>query len=105
MKKAIGWIGFSILCGLSFVSSAQISPEQRAIDVAKQYVLKTLKWKCGEFIIQPDDFILEESDSTYIVLRATHEDDHRTTIPGGGKSVQIHVDKSSMEIVKVLGYQ
>jgi hypothetical protein len=105
MEKISKFIVIAIIWSVSFMSTAQGSQEEKAFDVAKEYVLKELKWNCGEFIIELDDFALGEINAEAIILRATYKSDNSTTIPGAGKSIQIHVDKSSMKIIKTLGYQ
>lgn len=105
MEKINKFIVLAILWSVSFMSFALDSSEEKAFDVAKQYVLNELKWNCGEFIIELEGFILGEINTNTIILRAKHKDDDHTATPGAGKSIQIHVDKYSMEIIKVLGYQ
>lgn len=89
------------------VGTANVIAEEAAIEVARQYVLKELNWQCGEFIIGLEKYHLREPNPEIIMIRASHQEDieREPPRPGGGKSLSIEIDRNSMEIVFVGGYQ
>ena len=70
--------------------------------VATEYLQKEKAW-------QPSDFRLEDhgvtSDGRFAVVYAIHADDERNPVPGGGRSLELHIDRATRTLIREYGFQ
>jgi hypothetical protein len=82
----------------------EIDPAQRAEveAAARVYLGAGKKWR-------PEEYRLEHRgaspDGKYWIVVAVHADDEAGLAPGGGKSLELWVDKKSKMVIKELGFQ
>lgn len=78
-------------------SAAQES--KHAVSI-KKHIERTKEWADSEYRIE---FNRRENDtSVYWVI---HEDDRAAASAGGGKSIEIHVDSDTLEVLRELAFQ
>ena len=81
-----------------------LSPEeQRRVEkAAEDYILHKKSWQRSEFRTELHGL---SKDKTAAVVWAVHSDDERSPKPGGGKSLELHVDRQSLKVIKELRFQ
>jgi hypothetical protein len=75
---------------------------EQVIAAAQAYIANTKGWESEEYRLE--DYSLSE-DGSEAVITATFLADEEDSIPGGGSSVELHVDPSSNDVVEELGFQ
>jgi len=71
--------------------------------LVSEYVEKTKNWPTDTYDIE---YVQEDGSQDHtIVINIKHRDDARATFPGGGKSIQLHIDVTKRKIVKEYGFQ
>jgi hypothetical protein len=70
--------------------------------VAREYITAEEGWPASAYTVE--DTHTRDGEGNLIV-NVIHEDDRKTLTPGGGKSVQLHVDMGKRRVVKVLHSQ
>ena len=81
-----------------------LSPEEqrRVNKAAEDHLLQKKSWQRSEFRLELHGL---NKDRTAAVVWAIHSDDKRSPAPGGGKSLALHVDRKSLQVVKELRFQ
>lgn len=69
---------------------------------AVEYVQQHKQWL-------PDDYYLESegltTDQQHLRVIVVNKEDEINPVPGGGKSIELHIDPSTYDVVKELGFQ
>lgn len=83
---------------------ASLSPmEKRRIDdAAVDYLIRTKRWKRSEFRVELHGLSADEGCAIVWGVFLANE---AQPIPGGGKSVELHVDRQSLTVIRELGFQ
>lgn len=77
------------------------TPEDAKVLMAVQrYVDATKGWPRSDYRIE-----INRREGDVIIACVIHKDDEVTPIPGGGRSFEVHLDVTRMEVVKELGFQ
>jgi hypothetical protein len=81
---------------------SDLTPNERVeiTTLAGRYLMKQKGWALEQFRIE-----IKRIDPMTIVLWCIFLDDERHPSPGGGQSVELHVDKSTFEIKRELHFQ
>jgi hypothetical protein len=70
--------------------------------IASQYLATQKKWR-------PDQFRLEYKgrtpDGQVVIVWAVYLEDEIHPVPGAGKSVELHINRASQQVVQELGFQ
>lgn len=81
-----------------------MAPEEKktaaASKAVQNYVVQTKKWPIDTFTV-----VLKRREANTAVFWAIHKDDQRAKEPGGGKSVELHVDMIELKILRELHFQ
>jgi hypothetical protein len=78
------------------------SSENLAIQVAREYVAANESWPESDYTVE--DTHTQDNDGN-LVISIIHKDDLKGLTPGGGKSVELHIDLGKRRVVKVLHFQ
>jgi hypothetical protein len=74
---------------------------QQAAAQAENYIVTSKNWEKGSFQVE-----LNRKEGTTLVFWVLHSGDRTaTTTPGGGKSVEVHVDPISNRVLRELAFQ
>jgi hypothetical protein len=77
--------------------------ERRRIDQAvADYLTRTKSWRPAEYRIEHRRL---SDDGTHAIVWAVFLKDEVNPVPGGGQSLELHVDRKTRKIVKELGFQ
>jgi hypothetical protein len=77
---------------------------QTAMDVARQYLQKTKRWKPEEYYLEIVS-VADAEEPQIVVLDGVYQADLRGTQRGGGQSVQLHVDIQQRSVLRELAFQ
>jgi len=80
----------------------QLVGDPRIEEAAVRYLTETKKWKEGEFRIETRGF---SEDGASVVLWAIHGEDELASAPGGGKSLELHIDLKQARVVAEYHFQ
>ena len=70
--------------------------------IARSYIAQEKGWSQTEYtIVQTDG----KDDAGNFVVNARHKDDETLSVPGGGKSVELHIDPNTKRVVRELHFQ
>jgi hypothetical protein len=78
------------------------SSQDVAFQVAREYVAANESWPDSDYTLE--DTHTEDKDGN-LVINVIHKDDLKAQTPGGGKSVELHVDLGKRRVAKVLHFQ
>lgn len=86
------------------MADASITDAERArlIDSARRYLRQHKAWRDDEFRV---DIRALSDEGNDVVLWGIFLDDERHPAPGGGRSVELHADRSTAEITRELAFQ
>lgn len=86
------------------VTQISLSDEQkqRLEAAATDYVLTEKKWQKDEFRIEVKGV---KNGENYAVVWAIFLEDEKTPVPGGGKSIELHIDLSNYKVIQELWFQ
>jgi hypothetical protein len=76
--------------------------EARIGEAATAYLRQKKQWRPTEFRLQPRG---TTPDGRCAVLWAVYLEDERTPTPGGGKSVELYIDRGECRVVRELRFQ
>lgn len=68
--------------------------------LVETYITKTKGWSSNDYCIE-----LNRQHDNVLVFWVIHKEDETNISPGGGKSVEVHVDQVKMEVINELGFQ
>lgn len=80
--------------------SAEPNDDAKVREVVAKYVAATRLWPPSDYAIQRS-----RTEGKSVVFSVVHKDDEASVSPGGGKSIEVHVDTSTMEVSKELAFQ
>jgi hypothetical protein len=84
-------------------SPALSAAEQaRAEEVAVQYLTREKGWQRQDFRVEHQGV---SGDAVYAIVWAIHLDDERKPLPGGGKSLELFIDRAQQRVAKEYGFQ
>jgi len=96
--------GFSISsCGKSSIEDTEMRDASARInweDVSKNYISKNKSWSFDEYDLE----YVGENNGSIIVL-AKFKQDETMAYPGGGRSIEIHIDSKTGDVVGEFGFQ
>ena len=87
---------------MSDTTHVQSLEEIRVAEAAAAYLGQKKQWKAGEFRLQPRGMT---PDGRCAVLWAVYLEDERNPSPGGGKSLELHIDRAECRVVRELRFQ
>jgi hypothetical protein len=70
--------------------------------VAREYLESKRSWLPGDFRLENRGLT---RDAQFAVVHAIHIDDERNPTPGGGRSLELHIDPAAHAVVRELGFQ
>jgi len=73
---------------------------QRAAAVVQDYIVKSKHWEKSRF-----EVTFNRKEGATLVFWVLYAGDKANQVPGGGESVEVHVDPVSNRVVKELGFQ
>lgn len=77
--------------------------ERRRIDEAiTDYLTRTKSWRPAEYRIEHKRL---SDDGTQAIVWAVFLQGEINPVPGGGQSLELHVDRKTRKVVKELGFQ
>ena len=80
----------------------QVGDRARIEEAVHQYLIRFKFWRPGDFRLEPRGLTKGES---HAVVWAVHREDETAVSPGGGKSVELHVDRKDYQVVRELRFQ
>jgi hypothetical protein len=91
--------GEKLMAGTSNVEVQEIDQVNA---VASQYLAAQKKWRPDQFRLEYKGLI---AGGHTIIVRAVYLEDEIRPAPGAGKSVELHIDRASRQVVRELGFQ
>ena len=70
--------------------------------IADGYLTQEKGWESAEYTLVPTD---RKDDMGHLIVNARHRDDEAQVAPGGGKSVELHIDTTAKRVVRELHFQ
>lgn len=70
--------------------------------VVGQYLVSQKNWRPDQFRLEHRGF---SADGHAIIVWAIFLEDQIHPVPGGGKSVELHLDRNTQRVVRELGFQ
>jgi hypothetical protein len=67
-----------------------------------QYLTQQKLWKLNQFRV---DYKGVTADGRSAIVWAIYLEDETNPVPGGGKSLELQIDRTTMKVVKELGFQ
>lgn len=80
--------------------SAEPNDDAKLREVVVKYVAATRSWPASDYTVQRS-----RTEGPSVVFTVVHKDDEASALPGGGKSIEVHVDAATMEVSKALAFQ
>ena len=72
----------------------------KLLEIVKNYVEATKSWPPGDYSIRRS-----RTEGRSVIYTVVHKDDEASFSPGGGKSIEVHVDAGTMKVSKELSFQ
>lgn len=70
--------------------------------IAKEYIAQKKGWADAEYTVRHTD---KRDRAGHLIVNISHRDDLALAIPGGGKSVELHIDVKARRVVQELRFQ
>lgn len=70
--------------------------------IAKEYITRQKGWADTEYTVRHTD---KRDRVGHLIVNISHRDDVALAVPGGGKSVELHIDVNARRVVQELRFQ
>lgn len=83
------------------ISVAQEPAEEAVLrQIVAKYISDNKNWRAEDYVVRRS-----RQDGDIVVFSVIHRDDETALVPGGGKSVELHVDVLTKKVARELGFQ
>lgn len=79
---------------------AEYEPRKFFYSLAETYIKRVKRWKDSDYCVE-----FSRLEGNVIVIYVSHRDDDSSISPGGGKSLEVHIDGNNMKILKEMHFQ
>ena len=102
--RLIALLASLVLAGCTLVGEPAMSEDESGVanmtEAVRSHIAATKQWPESDYSIE-----MKRAEDGNYVFWAVHKDDLAATQPGGGKSVEVHIDPKTLQVALELGFQ